>query len=141
MYQKKEREELKMRVTKTIKEFIETEVTKVYEPKVNNVGKEYYDRIAKCDEELEALVARTNEEALAIAKKYDLGFYDYSGDAVDFIYSCKDAKNTAESNAIAEEKRELREEKVAKINNIIIDLELGAMNKQELLEAIAKLGE
>ena len=130
-----------MRVTKTIKEFIETEVTKVYQPKLDNVGKEYYDRIAKCDEELEALVARTNEEALAIAKKYDLGFYNYSGDAVDFIYSCKDAKNTAESNAIAEEKRELREEKVAKINNIIIDLELGAMNKQELLEAIAKLGE
>ena len=28
-----------MRVTKTIREFIEAEVTKVYEPKVNNVEK------------------------------------------------------------------------------------------------------
>ena len=124
-----------MRVTKLIREYVEKSVKAVYEPKIEAVGEEYQVRKKALKEQLETFV----EQAYTNAKKMiaEAGFeIRYSRN--HFIQSCGDVyikkledENGAKKNALYAEMDE-------KINDILLNLELGA-TRAELEEMIKNL--
>lgn len=124
-----------MRVTKLIREYVEKSVKAVYEPKIEAVGVEYQERKKALNKQLDDLV----EQADASAKKMieDAGFeLRYNRNC--FIQSYGDVcikkledENGAKRNALHAEMRE-------KINDILLNLELGA-TRAELDEMIKNL--
>ena len=126
-----------MRVTKLIREYVEKSVKAVYEPKIKAVGTEYQARKEALKEQLEAFV----EQADASAKKMiaDAGFelrYNRSYYLQSYGEVCIQAledENRAKRNALDTEMRE-------KINDILLNLELGA-TRAELDEMIKNLAQ
>ena len=124
-----------MRVTKLIREYVEKSVKAVYEPKIEAVGVEYQERKKALNKQLDDLV----EQADASAKKMieDAGFeLRYNRDCFVQSYGSVCIKkledeNNAKRNALHAEMRE-------KINDILLNLELGA-TRAELDEMIKNL--
>lgn len=134
MYQKK-REVNKMRVTKLIREYVEKSVNAVYEPKIKAVGVEYQERKKALKEQLEAIVEQADASAIKIIEdagfeiRYNRNCFIQSyGDI--FIKELED-ENGAKRNALYAEMKE-------KINDILLNLELGA-TRAELDEMIKSL--
>ena len=124
-----------MRVTKLIREYVEKNVNAVYEPKIKAIGGEYQERKETLNKQLDDLV----EQADASAKKMiaDAGFeLRYNRDCFIQSYGSVCIKkledeNNAKRNALHAEMRE-------KINDILLNLELGA-TRAELDEMIKNL--
>ena len=124
-----------MRVTKLIREYVEKNVNAVYEPKIKAIGVEYQERKETLNKQLDDLV----EQADASAKKMiaDAGFeLRYNRDCFIQSYGSVCIKkledeNNAKRNALHAEMRE-------KINDILLNLELGA-TRAELDEMIKNL--
>ena len=124
-----------MRVTKLIREYVEKSVNAVYEPKIKAIGVEYQERKETLNKQLDDLV----EQADASAKKMiaDAGFeLRYNRDCFIQSYGSVCIKkledeNNAKRNALHAEMRE-------KINDILLNLELGA-TRAELDEMIKNL--
>ena len=124
-----------MRVTKLIREYVEKSVKAVYEPKIEAIGVEYQERKKALNKQLDDLV----EQADASAKKMiaDAGFElrynrDYFVQSYGSVYIKKlEDENNAKRNALHAEMRE-------KINDILLNLELGA-TRAELDEMIKNL--
>ena len=124
-----------MRVTKLIREYVEKNVNAVYEPKIKAIGVEYQERKETLNKQLDDLV----EQADASAKKMiaDAGFeLRYNRDC--FVQSYGNVcikkledENNAKRDALHAEMRE-------KINDILLNLELGA-TRAELDEMIKNL--
>lgn len=134
MYQKK-REVIKMRVTKLIREYVEKSVKAIYEPKIEAVGEEYQARKEALEEQLDDLVKQADVSARKIIA--DAGFEirynrDYFIHGYGGVYIKKlEDENNAKRNALHAEMRE-------KINDILLNLELGA-TRAELDEMIKNL--
>ena len=126
-----------MRVTKLIREYVEKNVNAVYEPKIEAIGVEYQERKETLNKQLDDLV----EQANASAKKMiaDAGFelrYNRSCFIQSYgsVYIKKlEDENNAKRNALHAEMRE-------KINDILLNLELGA-TRAELDEMIKNLAQ
>ena len=126
-----------MRVTKLIREYVEKSVNAVYEPKIKAIGVEYQERKETLNKQLDDLV----EQADASAKKMiaDAGFeLRYNRDCFIQSYGSVCIKkledeNNAKRNALHAEMRE-------KINDILLNLELGA-TRAELDEMIKNLAQ
>ena len=126
-----------MRVTKLIREYVEKNVNAVYEPKIKAIGVEYQERKETLNKQLDDLV----EQADASAKKMiaDAGFeLRYNRDCFIQSYGSVCIKkledeNNAKRNALHAEMRE-------KINDILLNLELGA-TRAELDEMIKNLAQ
>ena len=124
-----------MRVTKLIREYVENSVKAVYEPKIEAVGEEYQARKRALKEQLETFI----EQADASAKKMiaDAGFEirynrDYFIHSYGEVYIKKlEDENGAKRNALHAEMHE-------KINDILLNLELGA-TRAELEEMIKNI--
>ena len=124
-----------MRVTKLIREYVEKSVKEVYEPRIEAVGEEYQTRKKALKEQLETFI----EQADASAKKMiaDAGFEirynrDYFINSYGDVYIKKlEDENGAKKNALYAEMHE-------KINDILLNLELGA-TRAELEEMIKNI--
>ena len=108
-----------MRVTKIIREYIETEVNKKYKEKLNSIPNEYqedYDKMIK-----------------EIAKKYDM-LKEGANDIVS--YSTYYLGNYDRWNDRQNLERKLKQERDDKVAEIVLSLELGDTNKKELTEIL-----
>lgn len=124
-----------MKVTKLIREYVEKNVKAVYEPKIEAVGVEYQERKEALNKQLDDVI----EQANASAKKMiaDAGFeIRYNRNC--FIRSCGEVYIKKLEDENMAQKRALYAEMREKIDDILLNLELGA-TKAELDEMIKNL--
>lgn len=122
-----------MRVTKVVKDYIEREINKKYQEKLNSIPNDYQEDYNKMIEEIRQYAEKCNEKAKDIARKYDmLEEEDY--DIIEYrTYRLGNSKRQQKRRDI---ERELKKEKDDKIAQIILDLELGEVNKKELNDVL-----
>lgn len=133
-----------MKLTKLIKEFVEEEVSKVYNAKVNP-----YTEQAKSDrEKIEALkvTIRSRQKETIDSFMAEMPLYDKDSrnNVCPFTYSTSvPSFYHAKTQAMIDEEMWIVNNNTAKrekIREIFINLELGS-NRQDLLDMIAKLKE
>lgn len=122
-----------MRVTKVVKDYIEREINKKYQEKLNSIPNDYQEDYNKMIEEIRQYAEKCNEKAKDIARKYDmLEEKDY--DIIEYrTYRLGNIERQQKRRDI---ERELKKEKDDKIAQIILDLELGEVNKKELNDVL-----
>lgn len=122
-----------MRVTKVVKDYIEREINKKYQEKFNSIPNDYQEDYNKMIEEIRQYAEKCNEKAKDIARKYDmLEKEDYN--IIDYrTYYLGNSERLQKRRDI---ERELKKEKDDKIAQIILDLELGEVNKKELNDVL-----
>lgn len=122
-----------MRVTKIIREYIESEVNKKYKEKLNSIPNEYQEDYNKMIKEIEKEIKECSVKVKEIAKKYDM-LKEGANDIVS--YSTYFLGNYDRWNDRSNLERQLRLERDDKIAEIILSLELGDTNKKELTEIL-----
>ena len=122
-----------MRVTKVIKDYIEREINKKYQEKLNSIPNDYQEDYNKMIEEIRQYAEKCNEKAKDIARKYDmLEKEDYN--IIDYrTYYLGNSERLQKRRDI---EQELKKEKDDKIAQTILDLELGEVNKKELNDVL-----
>lgn len=128
-----------MRVTKLIREYVEEVVNGIYEPLIKNCDGDYYEK----KKEVETILEKLADEFDAAAKKIikENGFSIDSWDDREktiITYICNFGNK--EYMPILEKRRKLRDEKKQKIQDILVNLELGG-TKAELDEMLKKIKE
>ena len=122
-----------MRVTKIIREYIESEVNKKYKEKLNSIPNEYQEDYNKMIKEIEKEVEKCSVKVKEIAKKYDM----LKKEANDIVsYSTYYLGNYDRWNDRQNLERKLKQERDDKVAEIILSLELGDTNKKELTEIL-----
>ena len=122
-----------MRVTKIIREYIESEVNKKYKEKLNSIPNEYQEDYDKMIKEIEKEVKKCSIKVKEIAKKYDM----LKEEARDIVsYSTYYLGNYDRWNDRQNLERKLKQERDDKVAEIILGLELGDTNKKELTEIL-----
>lgn len=124
-----------MRVTKLIREYVEKSVKEVYQPKIASVGEEYQSRKDALEEQLDAFIKQADETAKKMIAdagfelRYNRDYYLQSYGGV-YIQELED-ENRAKKDALYTEMKE-------KINDILLNLELGA-TRAELDEMLKNI--
>ena len=112
-----------MRVTKIIREYIESEVNKKYKEKLNSIPNEYKEDYNKMIKEIEKEVKKCSIKVKEIAKKYDM-LKEGTNDIVSY------------STYYLGLERKLKQERDDNVAKIVLSLELGDTNKKELTEIL-----
>ena len=120
-----------MRVTKIIREYIESEVNKKYKEKLNSIPNEYQEDYNKMIKEIGKEVKKCSIKVKEIAKKYDM-LKEGANDIVS--YSTYYLGNYDRWNDRQNLERKLKQERDDKVAEIILSLEVGDTNKKELKE-------
>lgn len=134
-----------MRVTGVIKEYVRNEILKKGDEKLKEVEKEYKENKEKCRVEADEYMENITNNIIypqicTIFRKYGMTVPTYE----DFKYSLYTYKfhysigNTEKENNIRAENIRIRNKENEIINNILIELELGA-KKSELKEMLEKV--
>ena len=131
-----------MRVTRTIKDYIARRVNEIYQPKINNIDADYKKERDALDERIHLAVERFDKELKAIVAEsctkynFEAGGYSYSR-TTDFL-TVVGVRDKEAEDKFYNEKRKLIEEKSLKIEEIIVELELGG-TKETLEKLLSEL--
>ena len=125
-----------MRVTGVIKDYITREVNKKCQEKLDSIPNDYQEDYDMMISEIETLVDETNVKARQIAEKYGM-LEEKNYNIIDY-HTYRLGDDTRRSKRYALEK-ELKKERDDKIDQIILDLELGETTKKELNEVLANV--
>lgn len=118
-----------MRVTKVIKDYIEREVGKKYQEKLDMIPDDYREDYNKMINELEEFCDECNIKAREIAEKYGM-LKEKNYKIFDFhTFRLGDDDREQKRNDLI---RELRRKRADTVAQIILDLELGETTKKEL---------
>lgn len=123
-----------MRVTKTIKTYIERRVNEVYGPKIDAVWAQYRAEENRLAEMMDSLLEEVNASANNILA--DTGFSSNWGR--DGLFSRYGIENKEWRDSLRQKERELKDEKNRVIENIVLTLELGG-NREELEKMLGEL--
>ena len=122
-----------MRVTGVIKDYITREVTKKYQEKLDSIPNDYQEDYDKMISEIKTLVDETNIKARQIAEKYGM-LKEKNYKIIDYnSYRLGDSERSDKRYALVNELKKERDDKIAQI---ILDLELGEVNKKELNDVL-----
>ena len=128
-----------MRVTKIIKEYVEETVNGIYDPIIQNCSKEYSEKRNEVEEILEKMVNEFDVAAKKVIKEHGFTIDSWYGREEHIVgHTCNFGKKEYES--IANKRNELRDEKRRKIQDILVNLELGG-TKAELDEMLKNIRE
>lgn len=119
-----------MRVTKTIKGYIEKRVYAIYQPKIDEIRTEYNAQYDHFEKILDEFLDKANQDAKNTLKESGFGCFRYDGREENIFYK-KNICNDSWLNEIREKERTIRKERDEKIEEIIVTLELGG-TKEEL---------
>ena len=126
-----------MRVSKVVREYIVRRVREKYAPKLEVLGAEYKAR----EDEINKTIRKMTEEFDAKLKTVIAemgGEYTLKPNYSSYIVECRTVHDNDEWNKMREEERKIRNEMQSKIDNIIVELELGG-NKETLERLLAEL--
>ena len=124
-----------MRVTKAIREYVEDEIYKKYQVKIDEVGKEYEEQRNDILDHVKEIM----KEAAEKAEKYIVsqGFeydYGYHGDCLFHISGGIKKKDIEDINY--KERDLLRTKMKTKAKQVLFDLEMGETGKAELKKVL-----
>lgn len=128
-----------MRVTKVIREYVEEAINGIYDPIIKNCSKDY----SKRKDEVEGIIAKMADEfntaTEKVIKEHGFTIDSWNGEKRQIInYTCYFGKE--EYELIADKRNDLRDEKRRKIQDILVNLELGG-TKTELDEMLRNIRE
>lgn len=128
-----------MRVTKLIREYVEETVNGIYEPLIKNCDGDYYEKKKEVEKILEKLADEFDVAAKKIIKENGFSIDSWDDREKTIItYTCNFGNK--EYMPILEKRRKLRDEKKQKVQDILVNLELGG-TKAELDEMLKKIKE
>ena len=128
-----------MRVTKIIREYVEEAVNGIYNPLIKNCDGDYYEKKKEVEEILEKMADEFDVAAKKVIKENGFSIDSWNDREKTIItYTCNFGGK--ESMPILEKRRKLRDEKTRKIQDILVNLELGG-TKAELDEMLKKIKE
>lgn len=126
-----------MRVTKIIREYVEETVNGIYNPIINNCSKDYSEKKNEVEDILEKMADEFDAAAKKIIKEHGFTINSWNGEEKHIVsYTCNFGEK--EYAPILAERRKLRDEKMQKIQDILVNLELGG-TKAELDEMLRAL--
>lgn len=122
-----------MKMTKTIREFITTTVTEKYAHYCDAEQTAYDEYVARLKETLAKLVHEANEQLRALVPE----IAEYDNQRYNVPHICSDASTYGSPLYKALEKKKKERETAIKksIDNVVLNIELGA-NRQELMEML-----
>ena len=128
-----------MRVTKIIREYVEETVNGIYNPIIENCSKDYSEKKNEVEEILEKMVDEFDTAAKKVIKEHGFTIDSWNEEEKHVIsYTCNFGKK--EYGSIVDKRNELRDEKRRKIQDILVNLELGG-TKAELDEMLKNIRE
>ena len=128
-----------MRVTKLIREYVEETVNGIYEPLIKNCDGDYYEKKKEVNKILKKLADEFDAAAKKIIKENGFSIDSWDDREKTIItYTCNFGNK--EYMPILEKGRKLRDEKKQKVQDILVNLELGG-TKAELDEMLKKIKE
>lgn len=128
-----------MRVTKLIREYVEETVNGIYEPLIKNCNGDYYEKKKEVGKILEKLADEFDAAAKKIIKENGFSIDSWDDREKTIItYTCNFGNK--EYMPILEKRRKLRDEKKQRVQDILVNLELGG-TKAELDEMLKKIKE
>ena len=128
-----------MRVTKIIREYVEETVNGIYDPIIRDCSKDYSEKKNEVNEILEKMVDEFNAAAKKVIKEHGFTIDSWNGKEKHIIsYTCNFGDE--EFKSVADKRNELRDEKRRKIQDILVNLELGG-TKAELDEMLKNIRE
>lgn len=127
-----------MKVSKTVKEYITKKVREVYEPRLREVDLDYKVKKAEVEAKIKSLTEQFKKDVLDIVKdnceqwnfEPNIRYVEYYGIYVHDQIAEQEYRN---------QKANIEEERDAKIEEIIVTLELGG-TKADLENMLANLG-
>lgn len=125
-----------MRVSKTVKEYITKKVCEVYAEKINNIGKEYFDKKEEIEDKIMEMEKEFKEKTKALIKE-NCGTWNFASDTI-FSYCTVRMGDKDYEQEVRNKKYEIAKERDEKIEEIIITLELGG-TKADLEEMLNNL--
>ena len=129
----------KMRVTKIIREYVEETVNGIYDPIIGNCSKDYSEKKNEVEDILEKMVDEFNVAAKKVIKEHGFTINSWYGKEQHIVgYTCNFGDK--EFKSVADKRNELRDEKRRKIQDILVNLELGG-TKAELDEMLKNIRE
>jgi hypothetical protein len=127
-----------MRVSKVVREYIERRVREKYAPKLEVLGAEYKAREEEINKTIRKMVEDFDVELKRVVAEMG-GEYQFKPSYSSHIIDCcREVHDNDEWNKIREEERKIRKEMQSKIDNIVVELELGG-NKETLERLLAEL--
>lgn len=128
-----------MRVTKIIREYVEETVNGIYDPIIGNCSEDYSSKKNEVVDILEKMVDEFDAAAKKVVKEHGFTVNSWDGEERHIIsYTCNFGNKEYES--ITHKRNELRDEKRRKIQDILVNLELGG-TKAELDEMLKNIRE
>lgn len=118
-----------MRVTRAIREYVENEIKKKYQTKMNDIGKEYEIEREKVEEHIEKIRLTAEKEAQEYLDSvgYITGRYGKST-----VFSTAYVRNEEIEQELSTKRSKLRDSQEEKIKQVLFDLEMGDTQKAEL---------
>ena len=128
-----------MRVTKIIREYVEETINGIYDPIIGNCSKDYSEKKNEVEEILKKMVTEFDTAAKKVIKEHGFTIDSWYGKEQHIVgYTCNFGDK--EYQPILKEGRRLRDEKMQKIQDILVNLELGG-TKAELDEMLKNIRE
>lgn len=128
-----------MRVTKIIREYVEETVNGIYDPIIGDCSKDYSSKKNEVEGILEKMADEFDVAAKKIIKEHGFTINSWNGEEKHIVsYTCNFGEK--EYEPILVERRKLRNEKMQKIQDILVNLELGGTKAEldEMLKNIRK---
>ena len=125
-----------MRVTKTIREYIESQVQKKYEERIAELSKEYDKEVKAIDKKCKELIKGANESLRSFVSENYPNWIETVEEA--YIRQYSSFINRKMSMDIREKRNLLNQEVKNHITEIILTLELGG-SKKELEDMLNKI--
>ena len=128
-----------MRVTKIIREYVEETINGIYDPIIGNCSKDCSEKKNEVKEILEKMVNEFDAAAKKVIKEHGFTINSWYGKEQHIIgYTCNFGDE--EFKSVSDKRNELRDEKRRKIQDILVNLELGG-TKAELDEMLKNIRE
>ena len=128
-----------MRVTKIIREYVEETINEIYDPIIGNCSNDYSEKKNEVEEILEKMVNEFDATAKKVIKEHGFTINSWYGKEQHIVgYTCNFGDE--EFKSVADKRNELRDEKRRKIQDILVNLELGG-TKAELDEMLKNIRE
>lgn len=128
-----------MRVTKIIREYVEETVNGIYDPIIGDCSKDYSSKKHEVEGILEKMADEFDVAAKKVIKEHGFTINSWNGEEKHIVsYTCNFGEK--EYEPILVERRKLRNEKMQKIQDILVNLELGGTKAEldEMLKNIRK---
>ena len=123
-----------MRVTKVIREYIESQINEKFSPAIQQANNRYDELTKPAMDEVKEILDEANERAKRVLIDGGFNVNDHKSVFSIAMYGIKNEEADIERNLKISE---LRSKKSNAINDIILRLELGEATKNELKDLIA----